>query len=339
MKRLIVCSDGTWNSPEQRHPTNVVRISHLISPQAPDGTQQAIFYDRGVGTGNSFDRITGGAFGQGLDRNIEDAYRFLMNNLADGDEVFLFGFSRGAYTVRSTAGFIRKCGLLRKQHAQEFQRAFALYRRDDPDPDPADAVAFRQAYSREIDIKFIGVWDTVGTRGVPVRGWRGLSRKPYEFHNTRLSRRVRFAYHAIGIDERRAPFSPTLWTDAPKPEQVVEQAWFAGVHGDVGGGYAEQGLAHVTLKWMIGKAKACGLVFLDDHVCTTVVPGPLDTLHNSRTGLYRLTRGVVREIGVDSPATESLHPAAKVRHEDQMAHYAPENLLRYLAKPESRLTG
>ena len=338
MKRLIICSDGTWNSPDQRFPTSVVRISHLIVPQAPDGTPQIVFYDRGVGTGNLLDRITGGAFGQGLDKNIEDAYWFLMNNFSDGDEVFLFGFSRGAYTVRSTAGFIRKCGLLRKAHAQKFQQAYGLYRRRDPTADSPDVAAFRQSYSREIDIKFIGVWDTVGALGVPLRGLRWLSRRTYEFHDTQLSRRVKFGYHAIGIDERRSPFRPTLWTGTPKPGQVVEQGWFAGVHSDVGGGYAEQGLADVALKWMIDKARACGLAFQDDDVAKTVDPRPLDVLHNSMTGLYRLTPGIARQMGTESQATEALHRAANVRHDNQQVRYAPENLLEYLRRPEPRLT-
>jgi uncharacterized protein (DUF2235 family) len=339
MKRLIVCSDGTWNSPDQQFPTNVVRISDLLAPQAPDGTPQIVFYDQGVGTGNFLDRIPGGALGQGLDKNIEDAYRFLMNNYSDGDEVFLFGFSRGAYTVRSAGGLIRKCGLLRKPHAQRFQQAYGLYRRRDPTADSPDAVAFRQSYSREIDIKFIGVWDTVGALGVPVSGLGRLSSEKYEFHNTQLSRRVKFACQAIAIDERRSAFRPTLWTGPPKPDQVVEQAWFAGVHCDVGGGYAARGLADVTLNWMIGKARARRLAFLEDDVAATVVPGPLDTLHNSRTGLYRLTRSIVRQLGTESPATEALHRAAKARHEDQQVRYAPENLLKYLRRPDPRLTG
>lgn len=171
-----------------------------------------------------------------------------MNNFSDGDEVFLFGFSRGAYTVRSTAGLMGKCGLLRKPQAQRFQQAYGLYRRRDPTADSPDVAAFRQAHFWEIDIKFIGVWDTVGALGVPFRGLRWLSRRTYEFPDTELSPRVKFGHHGIGIGERRGSFRPTLWTGAPKPGQVVEQGWFAGVHSDVGGGYAEQGLADVPRK-------------------------------------------------------------------------------------------
>lgn len=337
MRRLVVCADGTWNRPDQQHTTNVVRMARLIRPVASDGTQQIVFYDEGVGTGNLLDRLTGGAFGHGLDRNIADAYRFIVNNYAEGDDIYLFGFSRGAYTVRSLGGLIRKCGVLHKRHADRFMDAYALYRRRDPTPDLPDAVEFRASFSRQVEIRFVGVWDTVGALGVPLRGLRWFSRGKYEFHNTELSRSVKFAYHAIGIDERRGPFKPTLWTNVPKANQTVEQTWFTGVHSDIGGGYRERGLADVTWRWMADKSRACGLELDTDHETEIAHPDPLDALHNSMTGFYRLTPGYTRPIGASSLGAEAVHRAAHQRHEDPRAVYAPANLVAYLGRRDARI--
>ncbi len=125
-KRIIVCADGTWNWIGQRFPTNVVKLARAIAPTAPDGISQVVFYDQGVGTGNILDKLTGGAFGNGLEQNLSDNYHFLMHNYAEGDDLFFFGFSRGSYTVRSLAGLIRKCGILHKVHADKFHDAYSL---------------------------------------------------------------------------------------------------------------------------------------------------------------------------------------------------------------------
>jgi uncharacterized protein (DUF2235 family) len=173
--------------------------------------------------------------GAGLAKNVRDAYRFLVYNYTSGDDIYFFGFSRGAYTVRSTAGLIRKCGLLHKEHADRLRDAFKLYRKRDPTPDTQEALEFRDRYSRSpIRIRFIGVWDTVGSLGVPIDVFRFLSRSRYEFHDVSLSRSVEYAYHAVAIDERRGPFRPTLWEQHPEATgQVLEQVWFVGVHMDI----------------------------------------------------------------------------------------------------------
>ena len=332
MKRLVVCCDGTWNRPDQKHPTNVVKMSRAIAPKGADGTPQVVFYDRGVGTGNLLDRLTGGAFGTGLERNVEDAYRFLMHNYEDDDQIFLFGFSRGAYTARSAAGLIRKCGLLRKADADQFRQAYDFYRRRDATPDAADVARFRERYSREIDIHFIGVWDTVGARGIPLRGVRWLRRDRYQFHNMRLSRRVKNAFHAVAIDERRGPFTPSLWEAVRKEGQRVEQAWFTGVHSDIGGGYREGGLADIAFTWMKEKAEQCGLGLDEDYVNDFVKPNPIDVLHNSMTGFYRITPGRTRQIGQN--ANEAAHACAVLRFKGDRQAYDPTNLREYLESPE-----
>ncbi len=176
-RRLVACSDGTWYTADRNTPGNVVEMVRSVLPQAPDGTDQILFYDPGVGTGGVFDKYSGGMFGSGLSKNVLDVYRFLVHNYVEGDEIYLFGFSRGAYTVRSAAGLIRNCGLLHKEHAGRANEAFRIYRERDEGPDTADAIHFREKYSRQpLRIKFIGVWDTVGALGIPVDFLRFLMR-------------------------------------------------------------------------------------------------------------------------------------------------------------------
>jgi uncharacterized protein (DUF2235 family) len=198
-KRLVICCDGTWNVPDQKDgrqtdnalpcPSNVAKMALAVAPRDDDGRDQLVFYGKGVGTGR-WDRLRGGAFGWGLSEHILDAYRFLMQHFEPDDEIFLFGFSRGAYTARSTAGFIRNSGILKREHRAKLADAFRLYRRRDEASQPAEieATLFRRAFSHETRIKFVGVWDTVGALGIP-RGipWLPVSllqlvNKPWAFH-------------------------------------------------------------------------------------------------------------------------------------------------------------
>jgi uncharacterized protein (DUF2235 family) len=352
MKRLILCCDGTWNSADQEHnavpcPTNVVKIAYRIAKR--DGaTPQIIYYDQGVGTGNVLDRYSGGAFGQGLEDNIHDAYRFLIANYESGDELFFFGFSRGAFTSRSIVGMIRKCGILRREFVQRYRDAIALYRTPDH-PDDADPVNFRKDYSvcgsEDVRVRLIGVWDTVGALGIPLRGLRGLTRGKYQFHDTELSGTVECAYHALAIDEHRAPFEPTLWAYKPKPGQTLEQVWFSGAHSDVGGGYPETGLSDIALDWMIGKARGAGLLFDEATIQAHALhPQPMEALHNSKTGVYRLTAGIDRTVGCstedpqhpheapkrDDP-TQSVHDSVRARW-DGVPSYRPSSLKEYFRR-------
>jgi uncharacterized protein (DUF2235 family) len=336
VKRLIICCDGTWNRADQEQngtpcPTNVVKLAYRIAKHDTAGTPQVVFYDQGVGTGNVVDRFSGGAFGDGLEDNIYDAYRFLIANYEPGDEIFLFGFSRGAFTARSIAGMIRKCGILDRIHVQKYVDSLKLYHDSATHPDDTPAQAFRAENSccgdERIPIKCVGVWDTVGALGIPLRGLRGLTRKEYLFHDTELSGSVEFAFHALAIDEHRAPFEPTLWLEKPKPNQTVSQTWFVGVHSDVGGGYAETALSDIALQWMIDNAAAAGLQF-DANVLTSrpLAGKATGTLHNSKTGLYRFTKGIDRPLGIGG--SQSLHPSAMERW-DKDPGYRPDNLRAY----------
>ena len=191
MKRLILCCDGTWNKPDEEKngrpiPTNVVRLAYRVAKR--DGAvPQITYYDMGVGTGNVIDRLAGGVLGEGLEGNIHDAYRFLIGNYELGDEIYLFGFSRGAFTARSIGGMVRKCGILRRGAVDKYREAKDLYH-SSVHPDDAPAVAFRKVNSlspdEPIKIRFIGVWDTVGSLGIPKKG--GVA-KELQFHDTELS--------------------------------------------------------------------------------------------------------------------------------------------------------
>jgi uncharacterized protein (DUF2235 family) len=287
-----------------------------------------VFYDQGVGTGNVLDRWSGGALGEGLDDNIFDAYRFLIANYEIGDEIYLFGFSRGAFTARSIAGMIRKCGIVKRTSINQYAPAMHLYRDSNTPPDAPAAKSFKAAHScfpdGDIPIRFIGVWDTVGALGIPMRGLRWMTRRKHVFHDTELSKTVQVARHALAIDEHRAPFEPTLWMEKPKPGQTLEQVWFPGVHSDVGGGYDETDLSDVALDWMLGEAKAAGLALDADVIAGRQLrPNPKGKLHDSKTGLYNLTKGIDRPIGVGG--SQRVHSSA-IERWDSDGKYRPKNL-------------
>ncbi len=337
-KRIVVCADGTWNWIGQRFPTNVVKLARAITPIATDGTSQVVFYDQGVGTGNLLDKLTGGAFGNGLEQNIADGYHFLMHNYAEGDEIFLFGVSRGAYTVRSLAGHIHKCGILHKANADRFHEAYALYRRTDIHPDDEAAKTFRASFSRIAEIKCLGVWDTVGALGVPVAGLRRLTRRKYEFHVVELSRFVRNGFHAIAIDERRKTFKPSIWAKKEKPGQRVEQVWFAGAHTDIGGGNRGAGLSDIALLWMAQKARSCGLALDTQYLSAISHPDGNGRIHSKAPWFYRLLGTFTRPLGRGG-LNEAISQEAVARYENPSMAYQPKNVAAYMNDPDHMVAG
>ena len=294
-----------------------------------------VFYDKGVGTGH-FDRLRGGAFGWGIKRKILDVYRFLIATYQPGDELYFFGFSRGAYTVRSTFGLIRNSGLLKSEFAHKLEDAYSLYRRRDDasHPDAVESELFRRSYSTEPRAKFIGVWDTVGALGLPVGGPLKFINKRWSFHDMTLSSWVDNAFQALAIDEHRKPFRPAVWEQSSKANgQVLEQVWFAGVHSNVGGSYPRTGLSDITLLWMIAKAESCGLTI--DRTCVAKVdkprPDPFGTLYNSQTIWYKITGlgDYIRPIGTGDK--QSAARSAVERTENPASNYEPQNLKDFLA--------
>jgi len=340
-KRLVVCADGTWNDPDQTQAgrlavTHVVKLASAVRPEAPDGRAQLVAYHKGVGErGGLWDKITGGAFGVGISDNIQELYRFLVMNFAPGDELWFFGFSRGAYTVRSLAGLVRNCGILKRDHFQRCGEAYDLYREPGKEAHPKGpkAVAFRERYAWPASeaVHFIGVWDTVGALGIPVRPLRFWTRPLYEFHDVELSSHVAYAYQALALDERRKPFVPTLWkrqADSPA-SQVMEQAWFPGVHSDVGGGYAETGLSDLALAWLWDRAQRAGLG-LDPALRPT--GDPAAPAHDSLTWFYRLMGKGERSPGAGGiPAAETLHRSVPERQR-RLPGYGSLGLERFMAQ-------
>lgn len=296
-KRLVFCFDGTWNTLDAKCPTNVVLTAETILPMAPDGKAQAIFYDQGVGTGR-FERLGGGMFGWGLVDRLGDAYRFLTFNYTPGDEIFVFGFSRGAFTARSFVGLLRNCGVVARSQAGRIGDAIAWYRERSPSkaPDSLPSRRFRAEVSPAVcvdegedewrqamiggyspgsapvlAVRYLGVWDTVGALGVPTRyQLLQVFNRKYAFHDTNLSRLVQSGRHAVAIDERRQDFTPTLWsnidklnrncsTDPDSPNAPYLERWFPGVHCGVGGGGDFRGLSDESLAWVWDGAQKAGL--------------------------------------------------------------------------------
>ena len=291
-----------------------------------------------MGTGQ-WDRFRGGALGSGLSTNIRQAYRFLIRHYRPGDELLLFGFSRGAYTVRSLAGLIRNCGILRPEHADRLGQGYALYRRRDKDSNPRaiESQLFRRSYSYEsqghqVRIKGIAVWDTVGALGIPVGILGKLTRQilHLQFHDVKLSSFVDNAFQALAIDEHRPPFEPCLWEQQSHAVgQRLEQVWFAGVHSNVGGGYPDSGLSDTALLWLLGRARECGLAFDEEYLRANTQPNPSGVLRNSRTGLYKLLPASHRQLcsGGLAPRFEDIHPSVYERI-DRDPTYQPKNLPR-----------
>lgn len=302
-QRLILLFDGTWNDPQDR--TNVYRLARDIHDYDGQGVRQRFYYEPGVGT-RQWQRFVGGAFGVGLSRNLQNGYDWLVRHHCANTQVFVFGFSRGAYTARSLVGMIRKCGLLRVATPRLVKEVEQLYRNGKLTPKDAVCRRFRERYSREIEIHCLGVWDTVGALGIPGTSLSEHGR--YAWHDTELSSIVRRAYQAMALDEHRKAYDITLWTHpsgAKKPcQEEVEQRWFIGAHANVGGGYRmEDGgfdpLATLGYAWMCEKAQAAGLsLHMPEVPADAHRMAPKDSYRDFMKGVYRRYRSL-RDRGGD----------------------------------------
>ncbi|HET7689292.1 MAG TPA: DUF2235 domain-containing protein [Nocardioidaceae bacterium] len=356
-KRLVICCDGTWNRPDSPNITNIEKIARTVQtdPSSSGGIPQLVYYLSGVGgAGYETDRILGGAFGFGLFNNMLAGYRFLAQNYEPGDEIFVFGFSRGAFTARTLVGMIGYVGLITKRALVDDQlsqaRDFYRGRKKDDDTRPPELVEWRATHTHPTTpVAFVGVFDTVGALGVP-----GAMFLAPRFHNLQLSDEVACARHALAIDEYRLKFEPSLWTakeGAPGAQGVAEdgrvkQVWFRGAHSDVGGGYAETGLSDSALLWMATEAHAQGLVFDVPLLTTYVASGrpaeqhnplkPLFHVHNllirlkMLVGLTRTDAFVRRRLRrLDLPGRLSLRVASTALEDLGSGGYSPSNLAEY----------
>jgi uncharacterized protein (DUF2235 family) len=312
-KRLAVFLDGTFNAVDDN--TNVWRLKSVCAAKGEDGSDQFVYYARGV---NGF---WGGTVGKGLDDLIKGGYEWLIDQYEAGDDVFIFGFSRGAYAARSLAGLITKCGLLKSGGAMGVKQLYARYQHPDADTiwrlwDNGDGGKNTDErllirYSQRIPIKLVAVWDTVGALGLPFGNIPGVSRSSFGWLHTGLRVPIENAFHAMAIDEHRRAFAPTLWTvrrpkdpnatvAAPRALESVEQRWFVGAHANVGGGYPSDLLAQIPLRWMMKKASSHGLAFKNDIDLDgdTVKADICDSYREFMYGAYsKFSRRYYRTIG------------------------------------------
>lgn len=355
MTRIAIFCDGTWNSPDIPEPTSVHKLKQALVNDPAKG--QVAAYFPGIGTDRRFDgpvkrflnKYAGGAFGWGLDAKVKQAYQFLAQAYQPGDEIYLFGFSRGAFTARSVAGMIRKCGIVEDTSTEGINRAFDLYRkrgkRNHPDAPHIRAarremsprfatsdtdMAWRGDTSRLVAISYLGVWDTVGARGIPpslLGPIATLWNRQYKFHDMALSSLVQSARHALALDEMRVLYKPAKWDnlDGEKglnhgdtgPLRPYQQMWFVGNHSIVGGSGASQPLSAITLDWVVQGAGR--LTLRPDAAFPPAKPDPLADAEIDTVGswLKRWRQG---------PVTKwEIHPSVDARKSGR-SDYRPGSL-------------
>jgi len=369
MKRIAIFCDGTWNNADAKFGTNVVKLSQAMQFVTDEGLFQQLVYIPGVGTGRGtgglakwIDKLGGGAFGWGLTENIEQAYRALVFSHETGDEIYVFGFSRGAYTARSLAGLLRSSGLPPRSRVDRIPEAITRYRSRKPGTKPDDEASFKFRHDLNADIvtgpseadwrrenglvegkminlAYVGVWDTVGALGLPGKffGLAKLFNQKYQFHDLSLSRSVRSARHAVAIDERRRNFPPALWDnidtlngEVAGPERPYRQDWFPGDHGSVGGGGDIVGLSDDALVWIADGARAMGLRFesavVDWHRDQRNPLAPLSNSSQPGNNLFRNLAGLLKKDRKGPTQIATVAEAARTRWKTAKPAYRPKTL-------------
>ncbi|GAB3677931.1 DUF2235 domain-containing protein [Salinisphaera aquimarina] len=327
-KDIVVCCDGT-NSQFGKLNTNV---AHAYNALPSDDPRQVAFYEPGVGTfgarvfglnvGETLGKALGAAFGYGMRHNLVQAYRFVIDVYEPGDRLFIFGFSRGAFTARILAAMVDAMGVLDTDDRHLAKPMTKAYLRNGGD----DWEGGQTRRALTCTPRFVGVWDTVGALGLLIR--------LHKFDNNRLSPGVNRAAHALAIDERRSRFKPSLWEENElESDQSVAQVWFVGVHSDVGGGYARRDLADITLSWMLEQAEAAGLA-LKPNAYEGLQGDPAGHLHHSYRGAWWLLGRDVRYPGVKARFHESVAKRLACVRE-----YNPPNLVREVCKGFSTVRG
>jgi hypothetical protein len=336
MKRLVVCCDGTWQRLASPFPTNVERIAQAVKSESSNGVSQLIYYHEGVGTWDKLDKLLGGAFGIGIDQHIQLAYLFLALNYDPGDEVYFFGFSRGAYTVRSLAGFVSRCGLVTEQNIRRIPDAYRLYRypKDLTDQQRQEVAEFRAQCCGPCEIHLLACFDTVGALGVPNQiPWLPIDKlfnDRLRFHDTTISSIVQHAVHACAIDERRKSFDVTpMMRNWSASNQSVEQMWFVGDHGCVGGGDPDKvQFSNLALQWTLSRIRELGLGLEFDFSAQPDVncTGALGGFTPDDQGIYKLIGYIDRHMYEG----DSIHDSALSRFVDG-SDYHPVTLVNGLA--------
>jgi uncharacterized protein (DUF2235 family) len=338
-RRLVVCSDGTWQDLNTANSTNVVKTIEAIKPIGSDEIEQIVYYDEGIGCremsadGTSLTdkmiKVVGGGIGLGIDRKIQDAYIFLCLNYQEGDEIYLLGFSRGAYTVRSLAGLIYNSGLLDRNFIKKVPDAYALYRdkTEAAQPSSDKAIQFRQINGKRVPIKALCCWDTVASLGFPkailkIPFFAGL-REKYRFHDNIINPMIENAFHAVAVDETRTVYNVELMeVDSNHPGQF-SQVWFPGTHGSIGGGSEDHQLSDRPLTWMLDHLKSLGLSIDETKIDEPVEPS-CDALITPKKSIFG---NELRKLSATTTFRD-LDISVKQRWQ-RCSNYRPVNLERF----------
>jgi uncharacterized protein (DUF2235 family) len=363
-KNIIFLADGTWNGKDMDkdhdgvlESTNVLRMYRNLAGEsesdAPENEDEKVHGDvagrplqvakylHGVGdSDNLISKIAGGGLGAGLISRIVRGYTFISRNYEPGDNVFIGGFSRGAYTARALGGMIAKDGLLNyerldiKSKEDAYRYGFYVWAsyREKREASLASATINRwwrkiisigtplhtEDMHREVDIAAIGVWDTVGAMGIPIYKNESERADLFRFADTDLSPKVKRGFHALALDEHRIDFSPTPWT----PREGIEQTWFIGSHSDIGGGYPETGLSDITFDWMSRKFTDAGVMFKNPLAIASQGDFRAD-IHDSRTTIpWKGTPRIDRLVSAETDA----HASVRDRRNDASLSYNPGSL-------------
>ena len=307
MKKIVVLSDGTGNAASSVWRTNIWRISESLERNR----SQVVLYDDEVGTASVLTALPGLAFGRGLKQNVLTIYKFLCRTYEDGDDIFAFGFSRGAFTIYTVLGMVADQGLVSFQSEQSSTRAERAYRayRLGRSRGAVLTRIFGNPFQRRYDlaqnkmvreVRFVRLWDMVAAYGLPIEELsRGISRYlyPLELPGRVLPPMVKRACHALSLDDERTTFHPRVLDESLEAaalpgedgkrnirDERLSQVWFAGVHANVGGGYPDNSLAHVSLCWMLDQAVQCGLTFKTSPI-PSPTPSRSDARYATRTGV------------------------------------------------------
>jgi len=285
-KNIIIFSDGTGQEGGVGANTNIYKLFNMIEDRTE---RQVAFYDRGLGTG--IHKVTGSIAGFGISRNIKDCYRFLFEHFNAGDQIYLFGFSRGAATMRSLSSFVHHFGILPQSRPELISQAYKIYQISNPEKREKRAVEFiSRHHTMWTRIRFIGCYDTVAALGLP---WPAISTfmemlpfLRHKFHDFKLSQCVDHACQALAIDDLRKTFHPILWDEECEQDQVIRQVWFSGMHTDVGGGYPEQKLSDIPLAWLTNEAVKLGLCVYSKHK-VSIEENANGIMHDSRDSFWK----------------------------------------------------
>ena len=289
-KNIVVFSDGTGQEGGEGANTNIYKLFNMIEDRT---SQQISFYDPGLGTG--WRKLSGNVGGAGISKNILECYTFIFENFEAGDQIYLFGFSRGAATVRSLTSFIHYFGIIPKSRPELIKQAYTIYKIENEPKRKRKADEFvSKHHTMWTRIKFLGCYDTVAALGLPIKPLSVLMNKipgmQHKFQNFKLNETVENAYQALAIDDERKTFHPILWDPEALPYQTIKQVWFCGMHTDVGGGYNEQELSDIPFSWMKEMAVNHGLLIYSSN-SISINGDPNGYMHNSRgegwTKLFR----------------------------------------------------